>query len=132
MNLPEWRFLMGGAFSSIVQGSIQTIDGILFGILISEWGNEDANISMSATNKEGLKFLLLAFVAGFTAYSKGICFSKSGEELTYRLRTLAFESMINQDVDWFDKKNNHLGALSARLSGDAALVQGVLNMKDTI
>lgn len=33
--------------------------------------------------------------------------------------------MIQQDMSWFDHPDNSVGALSVRLTGDAASVQGV-------
>lgn len=49
----------------------------------------------------------------------------AGEYLTARLRKLLFVHMLQQEVAFFDDKNNSTGALCARLSGDAASVQGV-------
>ncbi|KAH9520299.1 ATP-binding cassette, sub-B (MDR TAP), member 4 [Bulinus truncatus] len=60
---------------------------------------------------------------------QGFCFSKSGAYLTARLRRLTFASMINQDMDYFDMPNNQVGALSTKLSGDAAMVQGATGSK---
>lgn len=39
---------------------------------------------------------------------------------------MTFASMLKQECGWFDDQNNSVGALSARLSGDAAHVQGVM------
>lgn len=33
---------------------------------------------------------------------------------------------MRQEMGWFDEKKNSVGALSARLSGDAASVQGAI------
>lgn len=42
-----------------------------------------------------------------------------------RLHEELFESMVKQEVAWFDKKSNNSASLCARLSGDASSVQGV-------
>lgn len=52
-------------------------------------------------------------------------FGIAGEKLTMRLRTKMFVAMIRQEIGWFDRKENGVGALCARLSGEAAQVQGV-------
>lgn len=52
-------------------------------------------------------------------------FGIAGEKLTMRLRTKMFISMLRQEIGWFDRKENGVGALCARLSGEAAQVQGV-------
>ena len=48
----------------------------------------------------------------------------AGEYLTARLRNKAFKAMLRQDMVWFDDKFNSTGALTTRLSADAAQVQG--------
>ena len=55
-------------------------------------------------------------------YTYGI----AGEILTERVRGRAFSSMIQQEIGWFDDKSNGTGTLCARLSSDAAAVQGVI------
>ena len=52
-------------------------------------------------------------------------FSVAGERLTLRMRRLAFEAMLRQEVGWFDDPRNSTGALCARLSADSAAIQGV-------
>lgn len=49
----------------------------------------------------------------------------AGENLTLRIRSRLFETMMNQEMGWFDKKDNGVGALCTRLSNQAASVQGV-------
>jgi ATP-binding cassette subfamily B (MDR/TAP) protein 1 len=51
-------------------------------------------------------------------------FGVSGGNLTARMRKDAFEAMLKQEMGWFDKVENNTGSLCARLSGDAARVQG--------
>lgn len=52
-------------------------------------------------------------------------FGVAGEKLTMRLRHLMFEAMLRQEIGWFDRKENGVGSLCAKLSGEAASVQGV-------
>lgn len=40
-------------------------------------------------------------------------------------RTLTFEAMLKQECGWFDNPKNSVGALTSRLSGDAANLQTV-------
>ena len=53
------------------------------------------------------------------------CFGVAGAHLTMRMRKLAFEAMLKQEMGWFDDQKNSTGALCSRLSADAAAVQGV-------
>lgn len=51
----------------------------------------------------------------------------AGEHLTARLRSSLFQKLLQQEIAFFDDKNNATGALCARLSGETAAVQGVSN-----
>lgn len=53
-------------------------------------------------------------------------FCLAGEKLTLRMRKKAFEAMLHQEIGWYDRKENGVGALCAQLAGDAASVQGVI------
>ena len=49
----------------------------------------------------------------------------AGERLTMRLRKMAFNAILRQEIAWFDRQENSTGSLCARLASDAANVQGV-------
>ena len=49
---------------------------------------------------------------------------KAGEELTYRVRTKAFEAIVRQDMSFFDEPTHTVGQLSTQLSTDANAIQG--------
>lgn len=49
----------------------------------------------------------------------------AGEYLTERLRKLMFEKLLEQEIAFYDDKENSTGALCGRLAGEAATVQGV-------
>ena len=52
-------------------------------------------------------------------------FGISGENLTKRLRSKAFKAMLSQDIGYFDKQENNVGILCAKLATEASTVQGV-------
>lgn len=43
-----------------------------------------------------------------------------------RIREDMFCAMLKQEMGWFDLKENGVGALCAKLSGEAASIQGVI------
>lgn len=61
----------------------------------------------------------------YSCAPQGYTFAKSGELLTRRLRKIGFQSMLGQDIGWFDDRKNSPGALTTRLATDASQVQGV-------
>jgi ATP-binding cassette subfamily B (MDR/TAP) protein 1 len=50
-----------------------------------------------------------------------------------RMRIISFVSMLRQEIGWFDKEENNLGALVTRLSSDTSSlkVNGYINSFDT-
>lgn len=52
-------------------------------------------------------------------------FGYAGEQLTLKIRKKTFEAMLRQEIGWYDKKENSVGALCAQLASDASSVQGV-------
>lgn len=47
----------------------------------------------------------------------------SGTKLTGRIRAKAFESLLRQEVAFFDRLENSVGAIYTRLSSDALAIQ---------
>ena len=47
--------------------------------------------------------------------------------LTQRIRAKIFQALLRQEIDYFDKPENSVGALCTRLSTEASAVQGVSN-----
>ena len=49
-------------------------------------------------------------------------FTVAAERLTLRMRRMAFEAMLRQEIAWFDRPENQTGALCSRLSSDASSI----------
>ena len=49
-------------------------------------------------------------------------FTVAAERLTLRMRGMAFEAMLRQEIAWFDRPENQTGALCSRLSSDASSI----------
>ncbi|CAF1001909.1 unnamed protein product [Adineta steineri] len=56
-------------------------------------------------------------------------FGCSGEALTKRLRIKTFETLLRQDISYFDDPNNNTGALCTHLSTEASAVQGATGIR---
>lgn len=53
----------------------------------------------------------------------------SGWQLTKRVRLRAFESLLRQEIGYFDRSENSCGAISGRLSLDAMSVQQMIGTR---
>lgn len=76
-------------------------------------------------NFYSLIFVAIAFAMFFAHTLEGVMFSLSGEALTERVRKEAFKTYLRQDVHYFDDPANSTGALTTRLSVEAAAIKGV-------
>lgn len=94
----------------------------LFQVLGSNEPDEDI---IEKTNMYSLVFVIAGLFTGTATFLQIYMFGIAGEKLTMRLRNLMFVSMLNQEIGWFDRKENAVGSLCAKLSNEAASVQGV-------
>lgn len=122
---PEWGFLVLATVGSILIGASFPAFAIVFGEFYGALSLVDPREVIRRTN--ALCWIVLGFgiAVGTSALLQTYLFNMTGVNLTRRIRSTVFSSMIRQDASWFDSPSNSIGALSVRLTNDAASVQGV-------
>ena len=71
--------------------------------------------------------LSIFFVVGsISGYIRSYCFTLTGYRVVKRLRTRLFDSIIKQDMDFFDQQKT--GDLLSRLSSDTQVIQSSLTV----
>ncbi|KAL1517854.1 hypothetical protein ABEB36_001562 [Hypothenemus hampei] len=123
-NQPEWPALSAASLASLLNGASLPLYGIVFGGILGTLSITDNTLLRIEANNYCLYFLYLGIAAGIGMFVQFYGFGYAGEKLTYRLRNKMFTSMLKQEMGWFDRKDNGVGALCAQLSGDSASVQG--------
>lgn len=86
---------------------------------------ENAQEARDVTFNLCMIFLAFGAIMWISAMLQTYWFNMAGVYLTTRIRSQTFSAMMKQEMGWFDDEQNSIGALSARLTGDAAHVQGV-------
>ncbi|XP_072396487.1 ATP-dependent translocase ABCB1-like [Diabrotica undecimpunctata] len=124
LNASEWFYILIGCLSSLITGASLPIYGLVFGGIMGIFANDDDGEVRSESNMYCLYFLILGVVTGIAMFWQTISFSVAGEHLTLKIRSRTFEAMLKQEIGWYDQKSNGVGALCARLAGDAVAVQG--------
>jgi len=124
INSPEWLYITIGVLSSCAMGGSMPVFSVLFGDVTAILGYEDTQKARDESVFYAIMFGLLGIGSMLAQFLQGFMFGISGENLTLRLRRDAFSAMLRQEMGWYDAKENSTGALCARLSGDAAKVQG--------
>ncbi|RLN46198.1 hypothetical protein BBJ28_00022054 [Nothophytophthora sp. Chile5] len=70
----------------------------------------------------GILYLVGAAIISIFMYMQTYCFKFIEEKMTSRLRNTNFESLVRQNVGFFDEKENATGALTADLATNATKV----------
>lgn len=102
---------------------------ILFGEIVGVVALPDPVQVRSHTDMYSLYFVLTGVLVGAATFLQIWTYGVAGEYLTERLRGRAFNHMLKQEIAWFDDKANGTGSLCARLSSDAASVQGATGQR---
>ncbi|CAG8788594.1 4909_t:CDS:2 [Gigaspora margarita] len=72
-----------------------------------------------------LMFLVFAVMIFFANLIQNITLGISSENLTKRINSMSFASILRQDISFFDEENNSVGALASHLSLDVTHVKGL-------
>ncbi|XP_037037810.1 multidrug resistance protein homolog 65-like isoform X2 [Bradysia coprophila] len=120
---PEWFSLFLAFICALIIGASIPAYSILFGEFYGVLVIFDADEATAAANSLCVAFLVLGILIGVATVIQTYLFNNAGVHLTTRIRARVFGAMIRQDMAWFDDSNNSVGALSVRLTSDAATVQ---------
>ena len=121
LNSPETCYLIGGIIAAIVFGCLPPLFGVLFGEFISVF-QEDHDKAIHDAMIFAIEFTAMGLGFFLALGMQGVMFGIAGENLVERVRKRMLESMLNQEIGWFDEDKNNTGALSSRLSYNAQQV----------
>ncbi|KAF9143632.1 Multidrug resistance protein 1 [Linnemannia schmuckeri] len=117
---PEWALIVFGAILSGGAGVIFPIFAKFFGqvmYVLNVVPRPDNFVSES--NNNALMFVVIGIAALVTNGGAIVIFEYVGETMARRMRTLSFQSILSQEMGFFDKEENNTGALTSRLATDA-------------
>ncbi|WVZ69174.1 hypothetical protein U9M48_018005 [Paspalum notatum var. saurae] len=122
LNMPEAPVLLLGSIAATVHGVIFPLFGILMSGVIKSFYQPPDRVQ-----KDTSFWALIAIVLGVACLisipAEYFLFAVAGGKLIKRIRTLSFQSIVRQEVAWFDNSSNSSGALGTRLSVDALNVR---------
>ncbi|KAL5108409.1 Phosphatidylcholine translocator ABCB4 [Taenia crassiceps] len=125
LNKPGKWYLVVGCISSILIGGTQAAVVIVY--------TEMYDIFPVSNHQERLdRISVICAAFGGLAALRLVCytlneyaFGVAGGRLTTRCRILLFESILKQEVEWFDRPENQPGSLTGRLAGDVPTLQNM-------
>ncbi|XP_052227186.1 ABC transporter B family member 1-like isoform X2 [Dreissena polymorpha] len=117
----ELFMLLMGALCLLVSSGTQMVAPLYFGKVV-----DAAQHSMSELNET--VFILLGIYVGGNLFSmaRSWLFTLAGQRVVARLRKVLFQSIIRQDVAFFD--TNRTGELCNRLSSDTQVLQNAVTV----
>ncbi|XP_011055908.1 PREDICTED: multidrug resistance protein homolog 49-like isoform X2 [Acromyrmex echinatior] len=124
LNKPEWPLNLIGSLAAATVGASFPAFAILFGDIYGILNFPDAEEVMKETIFLSILFIVVGLITGVGTFLQMHMFGLAGVRMTTRIRKMTFSAMLKQDMGWYDEDKNSVGALCARLSSDAAAVQG--------
>ncbi|XP_075868533.1 ATP-dependent translocase ABCB1-like [Nelusetta ayraudi] len=129
LNISEWPYILVGTICAMINGLASPAYSFLFAGIVGVFTHTDQNLIRQRYIFLSLMFVVMGCIYFVATFLQGFTFGKSGEVLTLKLRLKAFTSMMKQDLGWFDKPKNNVGALITGLAVDAAQVQGAAGVR---
>ncbi|KAL6614679.1 hypothetical protein ACP70R_036949 [Stipagrostis hirtigluma subsp. patula] len=122
LNKPEVPVMLLGSIAATAHGVIFPLFGILMSGVIKSFYEPPDKLQ-----KDSSFWALISVVLGVATLIsipiEYLLFGIAGGKLIQRIRALSFQSIVSQEVAWFDKPSNSSGALGTRLSVDALNVR---------
>ncbi|GLJ10640.1 hypothetical protein SUGI_0132270 [Cryptomeria japonica] len=126
MQKPEFAVLFIGLFHALHAGAIISIFPLILGQALQVYFDNDpkkmrTKVSYLCLALVGLGIGCIISMTG----QHGFC-NWAGTKLTARVRERLFQSILKQEVAWFDQEENGRGVLMSRLSADCTILRAVL------
>ncbi|XP_047041195.1 multidrug resistance protein homolog 49-like isoform X1 [Helicoverpa zea] len=129
LNSPEWVYITIGSIAAFLQGACFPAFALLFGFTSGIFALTNREELIHLGDLYAGLFVLVAAIAGVSMCLQSSTFTTAGLKMTTRLREAYFKALLRQEIGYYDKESNTVGAICARLSGDAAEVQGATGMR---
>uniref|UniRef100_A0A0D6QS15 Uncharacterized protein n=1 Tax=Araucaria cunninghamii TaxID=56994 RepID=A0A0D6QS15_ARACU len=125
LNKPEIPVFLLGSIAAAINGVTFPVFGLLLSSVIKAFYEPPHKLRKDASFW-ALMFVVLAATCLIVAPTQMYCFAIAGGRLVQRIRSLTFGKVVYQEIGWFDDSENSSGAISARLSTDAATVRSMV------
>ncbi|XP_072967585.1 ABC transporter B family member 11-like [Typha angustifolia] len=122
LNKPEIPILLLGSLAAAVHGVLFPMFGVLLSIAIKIF-YEPADELRKDSRFWTLMFVVLGIISLISIPIEYFLFGVAGGKLVERIRSLSFQRVVHQEINWFDEPSNSSGQIGARLSIDALNVR---------
>ncbi|CAI0380114.1 unnamed protein product [Linum tenue] len=93
--------------------------------VINDFGNPNIVLNHATVNKYSLRLLYVALFVGLAAFVEGMCWTRTAERQTSKMRTQYLKAVLRQDVGFFDTQEGGSTTFQVvtTISGDANSIQ---------
>ncbi|KAK9113579.1 hypothetical protein Syun_020376 [Stephania yunnanensis] len=119
-----------GSLGSIGDGFMTPLTMLVLSDLINTYGTNSSATSTSEVNKHALRLLYVAVLVGSSAFVEGICWTRTAERQTSRIRRVYLKSVLRQDIGFLDVQTD--GSMTSQVISaisNAHIIQDVLGEK---
>ncbi|CAK9176016.1 unnamed protein product [Ilex paraguariensis] len=123
--------MLFGTLGSIGDGIMSPLTMLVLSGAINDYGGADLSISNHVVDKFSLRLLYVAIGVGVSAFIEGICWTRTAERQTSRMRMEYLKSVLRQEVGFFDNQaaSSTTFRVVSTISSDAHLIQDVIAEK---
>ncbi|KAI3452645.1 hypothetical protein Pfo_009309 [Paulownia fortunei] len=121
-----------GILASIGEGLASPLTMYVTSGAINAFGTADQSIiANEVVDEYGLRLLYVALGVGFSCFFEGLCWTRTAERQTSRIRMEYLKSVLRQEVGFFDKEDASLTTFQVvlNISTDAHIIQDVIAYK---
>ncbi|CAI0380131.1 unnamed protein product [Linum tenue] len=121
------KFLMiVGALGSIGDGLQYPLSTFVLSFVMNDYGTPNNPLSKDTVDKYALKLLYVAIGVGVSAFVEGLCWTRTAERQTSRMRMEYLRSVLRQEVGFFDTQESGSSTtyqVVSTISNDANSIQ---------
>ncbi|CAB4414464.1 unnamed protein product [Rhizophagus irregularis] len=113
-----------GMTASFICGTLFPVFAIIYAKVIDAFTKPKDELREDA-KFWSLMFLVIGVVVMICSLIEGLCLGIAGENLVLRIRSISFSSILRQDISFFDKEDNNVGALISVLTSNVTDIGGL-------
>ncbi|KAI3467623.1 hypothetical protein Pfo_024286 [Paulownia fortunei] len=120
-----------GTLGSIGDGLMSPLNMFVLSGVIDEYATSNESISNKVVDKYALRLLYVAVGVGVSAFLEGLCWTRTAERQTSRIRMEYLRSVLRQEVSFFDNQgaSSTTFKVVSSISADAHSIQDVIAEK---
>lgn len=120
-----------GTLGSVGDGLVTPLNMFILSGIIDDFATLSGDLPNNVVDKYSLRLLFVALGVGVSAFLEGICWTRTAERQTSRIRTEYLRSVLRQEVAFFDTQSDSSNTFNvvSSISADAHLIQDVMAEK---